>query len=201
MAFGETAGTGTDLAFYGTRILKLVLRALRNLSILGLETSGKEMDLVWILGSLLFRDILSRACSRHRQHFQYMVNDNNSVKCKYMLIKNKHRLKHGALSLQQVPVVCISEDIHMMPNPTSNSFVKANIKYPSLIKHDPACKSQSRSTDQFDCFSRKLGSARTLDSNLRHQSSNAFSGTTSTPPGPAVPLKLDRKLKAFWIMR
>lgn len=58
-----------------------------------------------------------------------------------MLIKNKHRLKHCALSLQQVPVVCTS-DIHMMPNPISNSFVKANIKYPGLIKHDPACKSK-----------------------------------------------------------
>jgi hypothetical protein len=99
-ALGKTAGTGTDLAFEGTRILKLVSRALRNLSILGLETSGKEMDLVWILGSLLFRDILSGACSRHGQHFQYMITDNYSVKCKYILIKNKHRLKHGALSLQ-----------------------------------------------------------------------------------------------------
>lgn len=52
---GKLLVQARDLAFEGTRILKLVLRALWNLSILGLETSSKEMDLVLNIGQSAFQ--------------------------------------------------------------------------------------------------------------------------------------------------
>lgn len=58
-----------------------------------------------------------------------------------------------------------------------------------------------KSVNQSCCLSRKPGSFRILVSNLRHHSWKAFSGTTSTPVWPTWPLKLERKLKAFWMIR
>lgn len=49
-------------------------------------------------------------------------------------------------------------------------------------------------------LSKNPGSDRKRPSYLRHQSSKALRGTTSTWPGPAVPLKPARKLKALWII-
>lgn len=84
--------------------------------------------------------------------------------------------------------------------PSTNAFPTApslnlNTALPSPLHQIPPSPPIIHSS-----LSKNPGSELILASNLFHHSSNALSGTTSTPPAPVVPLKLAKKLKAFLII-